>query len=290
MPDNPVTIAGDGLTATISPDGAELQSLVDPDGRELMWDGDPAYWSGRAPILFPIVGTLNGDAARIDGHVHHMPRHGFARRRRFAVVERQRASACFRLEDDAETRAAYPFAFQLDLAFAIADATLSMTAIVRNPGDRPLPASFGFHPALRWPIPGAGARADHVVRFAAEEATPVRRVDADGLVSPIPHPSPVDGHTLALRDALFDDDALIFDRITSRSLVYGVPGGRMIEIGFPDMPALGLWTKPGAGFLCIEPWQGHADPAGFDGAFHDKPGMIAIAPGGEHRFTMTIRP
>jgi hypothetical protein len=40
--------------------GAQLSILRDPSGRELLWDGNPAFWNGRAPLLFPIVGTLAG--------------------------------------------------------------------------------------------------------------------------------------------------------------------------------------------------------------------------------------
>ncbi|OHT21944.1 aldose 1-epimerase family protein [Edaphosphingomonas haloaromaticamans] len=289
MSEGDVRIAGDGIAATIAPLGAELQSLTDAEGRELLWGGDPAFWAGRAPILFPIVGTLRNDSYRIDGETYRLPRHGFARRRRFDLVEATAARALFRLADDAETRAAYPFAFQLDMAFAIAGGTLEMKATARNMGDRPLPASFGFHPALRWPLPGAGPREAHRLIFAAGEAAPVRRVDADGLIDPLPRPTPIAGRELALDDALFAEDALILDDLASRSLLYGVPGARMLEIGFPDMPALGLWSKAGAAFLCIEPWQGHADPAGFAGDFRDRPGVVEIAPGAERSFTMTIK-
>lgn len=54
------------------------------------------------------------------------------------------------------------------------------------------------------------------------------------------------------------------------------------------MPHLGIWTKPGAGFVCIEPWQGHASPEGFDGELADKPGMVAIMPGATESFAMSI--
>ncbi|WP_380872641.1 aldose 1-epimerase [Sphingomonas sp. DBB INV C78] len=290
MSDDSVTISADGLTARIAALGAELQSFVDAQGHELMWDGDPAYWTGRAPILFPIVGTLADDSYRLNRRTYHLPRHGFARRRIFDLVERNEAHVRFRLSADAETLIVYPFAFQLDIAFTIAGGALEMAATVRNTDERPLPASFGFHPALRWPLPDAGARADHVLVFEKEESLPVRRVDAQGLLHPKAHRNPVALDTLALDDSLFADDALIFEKLASRSLRYGVPGGRMLEIGFPDMPSLGLWTKPGAGYLCIEPWQGHADPAGFAGTLRDKPGVVEIEPGEERRFVMTVRP
>ena len=288
MSDDGVAIAGEGLSAGISPLGAELQYLRDRDGRDLLWDGDPAWWNGRAPLLFPMIGVVAGDAIRVDGRSYPMAKHGFARRRQWTVLARQADSATLRLEDDAETRASYPFAFRLDVHYAIAGATLTIAVDLHNPGETALPASFGFHPALRWPLPYGRPRAEHAVRFAEPEPAPIRRIDAAGLLRPDPEPTPVAGRDLALRDALFTDDALIFDQLRSRGLRFGAAGAPGVAVDFREMPQLGIWTKPGAPYLCIEPWAGIADPQGFAGEFRDKPGVIEVAPGGRHRFAMRI--
>ena len=53
---------------------------------------------------------------------------------------------------------------------------------------------------------------------------------------------------------------------------------------------LGVWSKPsGAPFLCIEPWQGYASPAEFDGTLADKPGIMSIAPGATRMLSFRIR-
>ena len=82
-----IEIVGDTLSAAINPFGAELTHLRDADGRELMTDADPAFWTGHAPILFPIVGRLNGDVLHIAGAAYPMRQHGFARRLPFAVTD-----------------------------------------------------------------------------------------------------------------------------------------------------------------------------------------------------------
>ncbi|PTQ13616.1 aldose epimerase [Sphingomonas oleivorans] len=286
--DQKVRIASAQLSAEIAPLGAELQRLTDAQGRELLWDGDPAYWTGRAPILFPIVGSLVGDSYRLGDRRYTLPKHGFARRSLFTPIAQQQGSVTFRLAANAATRAAYPFDFVLDISFAIEGAALTMTAAVTNAGDEPMPASFGFHPALRWPLPYGRPRDQHRVRFAQPEPAPIRRIDGTGAIRPETLPTPVKGRDLMLDDALFADDAIIFDRLESRSLTYGAPGGPALQIDFPDMPHLGLWMKPGANYLCIEPWQGHSDPIGFDGDFRDKPGIVLIDPGETRRFIMRI--
>jgi galactose mutarotase-like enzyme len=289
MPSDFIAISSDGVSAQIDPLGAQLSVLRDAEGRDLLWDGDPAIWASRAPILFPIVGELNHGLYHIDGQTHALGRHGFARRRRFELVEHTAAKAVLRLSSDAETLAVYPFGFVLDLTFETIGASLSLTADITNPGEAPLPASFGFHPAFRWPLPYGGERGAHRVRFARVEDAPIRRINSQGLVLPDTLPSPVEGRDLALRDALFVNDALVFDQLNSGSLSYGVEGGAQLEIDFGGAPFLGLWTKPGAPFICVEPWHGIADPEGFEGDFREKPGVFEVAPGETRRIGMSIR-
>ena len=282
------TISSDRLTAGISALGAELQHLTDSAGRELQWDGDPAVWRGRAPILFPVIGLLEGGRYRLGGVSYAMPKHGFARHSIFAIVDQSADAVGFRLSASDATRAIYPFEFRLDICLSLAGATLSVAATIVNEGDAAMPMSLGFHPALRWPLPFGQPRVDHAIRFAHDEPAPVRRIDANGFLLPDPVATPVAGDTLALRDELFIADALIFDRLASRRVSYGAASGPSLDVEFADFPTLGVWTKPGAGFICIEPWQGFSDPVGFAGDIRDKPGIIEIAPGASRRFAMHI--
>lgn len=283
-----VTITGDGISASISPLGAELSTLRDGAGRDLLWSGDPAVWAGRAPILFPIIGTLNHGRYRVGGEIYELPRHGFGRRSRFAVIEAQADRAVFRLTASDETRTVYPFEFNLDLTFQIRNHRLDLTAALVNTGTGPLPASFGFHPAFLWPLPYGAPRRDHRILFATEETAPVHRLDADGLLDPRPRPTPVQGRALALDDSLFTDDALIFTDLAGQWLSYGAPDGPQLLVHYPDTPDLGIWSKPGAPFVCIEPWQGMSDPAGFSGDIWDKPGIVRLEPGVRRNWRMGI--
>jgi galactose mutarotase-like enzyme len=288
MANEPITIASPFLSAEIIPHGAELQSLIDSEGRQFMTDADPAYWTGHAPVLFPIVGRVNHDRYRLNGVEYEMPKHGFARRSDFKVVQSDAASVRLQLTDSAETRARYPFAFALEMAFALHDRTLSMTAIVRNTGNVTMPASFGFHPAFAWPLPYGGSKEDHVVRFEHDEPGLLKQVSPDGLIAAAQRTTPVEGHVLHLKDALFADDALVWDPIASRKLHYGIPGKSGLDIAFPNTEKLGIWMKPGARYLCIEPWAGIADPEGYAGDIAEKPGIFQIAPDDERIFRMIV--
>jgi galactose mutarotase-like enzyme len=283
-----VRIASRHLSADIDPQGAQLFALRDCDGQELQWNGNPEIWKGRAPILFPIVGALAGNHYRLDGKVYSLPRHGFARDKLFSVVQSNPTSALFRLRWDEETFRVYPFRFELDLHFALQEASLRVVASVKNlENENTLPASFGFHPALRWPLPYGEPRAAYVLTFQNDEPAPIRRLDSAGLIEPRHFPTPIVNRELRLDDNLFKADAIIFDEIASQWLRYGADRGPQLEIAFPGMPQLGIWTKPGADFICIEPWHGFADPQGYSGDFRLKPGMV-LPPGEVEEFAMSI--
>ncbi len=286
------TIASSRLTATISAHGAELQTLEDSSGSALLWNGDPKWWTGRSPILFPIVGCLADDSHVVDGKVYKLPRHGFARSSRFEIAAQSHSIVTLRLSESSATLAAYPYRFLLEITYALDGFTLGMTASVTNTDDQSIPVGFGFHPAFLWPIPGAGSRDAQVIEFDADEPIPASRINADGLVVGQEARSRVENRRLALTDDLFDDDALLFLSPASRGLVFGAAdgSGSALDIAFPEMPNLGIWTKPGgAPYLCIEPWYGYASPVGFEGSLMEKPGMAILTPGEIREFSMSVK-
>ena len=289
MSDHPLIIRSSDLTVRIDRLGAELRSMRDGQGREVMTDADPRWWTGHAPLLFPFVGRSRCDAYRMNGRTYSMPQHGFARRADFALEDHASDRLLLRLEADATTRAVYPFDFRLDMNFTLEGATLRMTATISNRGEARMPFSFGYHPAFAWPLPFGGSVEDHRIIFDKPEPAPIRRVgDEPGLIARASEPSPVQGDRLAPTYAMFEGDALIWDDLASRSLTWGVPGRPHLKIDFPDTPWLGLWQKPGAHYLCVEPWAGMADPVGFDGDVWDKPGIMALLPGQSRSFRMDV--
>ncbi len=95
-----------------------------------------------------------------------------------------------------------------------------------------------------------------------------------------------------LRRADFETyDSLVFLNLASRGVTLQSPlHGRKIRVAYPDFNVLLLWTVPGAGYICIEPWRNAPDYIDADGDIRHKPGMIALRPGQERslRHTLTI--
>jgi galactose mutarotase-like enzyme len=281
------TISNGSLSATIKAAGAELCSLLDEEGHELIWQAGPA-WPRHAPILFPIVGRLKNDVLHHRGETYPMKQHGFARDLRFAWSENLPNACKLSLRDSEATHAQFPFAFVLDVTFTLHGKHLTIIYDVTNRSEVEMPASIGAHPAFNWPLVNGVDKPSHTIVFPEVEAAPIRRL-TDGMLRPNAYPTPVQGTTLALSEALFAEDAVIFEHLASRSLRYAAPGHPGIEFSWQGFREFGIWSKPtGAPFLCLEPWHGFASPADFDGEFTDKPGLMHLAPGETRSFSHRI--
>ena len=286
MAPDQINITSPLLSLTVSALGAEMQSLQDARGQEWLWQGDPAYWSGRAPLLFPIVGRAPENRIAVGPHSAEMAQHGFARRTMFHLAQQAPDMCCFVLEDSAQTRAVYPFAFRLSVTYRLDGAALTTTVAVENRSATPMPFGFGFHPAFAWPLPGAAGR-PHRVTLANGGAPAMARL-RDGLLPPERLPSPFADGMLTLSEGLFDADAMIFPEGAGEALSYGVEAGPGLSFRFDNLPNLALWSKPGAAFLCVEPWHGMAAQSGAGPQIADRPFSTTLAPQAVARFGYSV--
>jgi galactose mutarotase-like enzyme len=288
MNDDQHILRSSGIATTIKADGAELCSLRNAEGKELLWQAGEV-WPRHSPLLFPIIGRLKNDELHHRGKTYPMKQHGVARDRRFVWLEREPAFCKLVLYDDPETRSRYPFAFRLEVTYAVEGAALQVGLQVTNMGEETLPASIGGHPAFNWPLRPGLDKQDYALTFSHDETAPIRRLEG-GLVLPTPQPTPIRGKLLPLSEKLFDADAVILDRLASTSVRFAADRGPSIEMSWDGFRQLGVWSKPGGvPFLCIEPWYGFASPVDFDGEFTDKPGLMHIPPAATRSLSYRIR-
>jgi galactose mutarotase-like enzyme len=268
------TIKSAAAKATISSLGAELQSLCDADQQERLWQGDPTVWSGRAPVLFPIVGSLKNDQFRHQQHDYTLHRHGFARKSEFTCSAQSNDSITLQLLADDSTLAVYPWRFELQVQFTLQGNTLRVQYSVTNADTTPMPFTIGSHPAFALPHPVA----EYAVHFSAAETLQRFPLTADGLLMP-----GIDylqqSQVVQLSDTLFDDDALVFKDIQSRAISLYHKGQPLLTVDTGGAPHLGIWAKPAASFVCIEPWFGYSDDVDGGGSLQDKPSMMLLDAG-----------
>ena len=156
-----------GTRASFVPEKGGTGSSLIVRGRELLFlhdyfqDRQTERIPGGWPFLFPICGRLErgGEAGRylLDGRTYRLPSHGFGPRMPWQVIESERADTLvMKLAYSEETLVAYPFRFEVTLAYRVEDGVLVCEQAYRNCGGVPMPYYAGFHPYFLTPEPGAG--------------------------------------------------------------------------------------------------------------------------------------
>lgn len=278
-----VIVQNEQFRATFSEVGAEWTSWLDVrDGRELLWQGDPAVWAGQAPILFPVIGVQHGDAIRVDGVTYPHPKHGFFRRRTCTVVQQAETEVTFELRSDAQTRSHFPFDFAFRVRYTLDGPTLHHTFEVENTGDRPMPFHLGGHPAFN--LFGAS-----YVEFDQPETASIYGISPTGLLLPDATPYLNDERRIPITPATFLPDALVFKSLVSKGIeLVSEDSDTRIRVEYQGFPYLGLWAKPGASYVCIEPWIGCADTVGREGEMAEKEAIVWAAPGETRTFRFSV--
>ena len=288
MTSSTVHLSSDALSVTIAALGAEMQTLRYRD-TNLLWHGDPAWWAGRSPVLFPIVGPALDGAVTINGQAYEMAQHGFARRLSFELTDQSDTTCTHELRDRPETRAQYPFSFSLRIIHAIDGGTLTVTAEVENRGEEMMPFGFGFHPAFLWPLPGQPG-IPHTITLDNKAEPPLARM-VDQRLPQARLPSPFQAGRLILSHDQFDADALLFPEGAGDGLRYGVANGPGLKFSFRNLPNLAIWSKPGpAPFVCVEPWHGMLAHADTSAEIAERPDSLLLPPGETATFSYSVTP
>lgn len=269
------------LIVELKQQGAELTRIYNKETElEYLWKADPAFWGRHAPILFPTVGRLVNDMYYVDEKAYHLGQHGFARDRGFEVIEQTDTSIVFSLVADEESKAIYPYTFALRIRYTLEGNTVKVGYEVENMDTKRIYFSIGAHPAFNVPLLDGENFEDYYLDFHAEESMETLVLDGPYRSGEIKKLVPEKAQKLPLNYDLFANDALIFeglmaDKISIRSHKHA----HFVTVAFPNFPFVGIWTpKPGAPFLCIEPWFGVADSAGDPVEIRDKAGIEQLDP------------
>jgi len=266
-----ITLKNDTISATFSSHGAELKSLI-RDGREYMWHADPAYWNRTSPVLFPLVGALNGGEYRYHGYDYPMSQHGFARDMEFEVAGQTDASISFRLGSSAETLKIYPFEFELTIIYALNKNELEVSWLVKNLDEKPMYFSIGAHPAFMVKLDDRGTFCGNFLQFDTKNNLTATDF-SDGLVLSTTHTIGLDDDgCMALDEHTFDNGVHIFEHDQAQRVsILDSDKKPYVTVEF-DTPLFGIWSpeKKNAPFLCIEPWYGRADAADFVGELKER--------------------
>lgn len=275
------TIKNQEITVTVSDLGAELMSVKSKESCEYIWQGDPEFWKGHAPLLFPICGRLEEGYYTFEGKQYEMKLHGFARHSVFQAVTVEEELLRFVLSANEECKKIYPFDFELTVEYRLCGRELITNVEIKNTGDRVLPATFGLHPGFNVPLdrgsfedwrlefdspcsPDAFLLSDRCFLLGGKEAFPLEK-----------------GTILPLRHSLFDHDAIFLSRMAQTVTLCSDKSERSVRFSFPEFPYLGFWHAPRteAPYVCIEPWCGMPSYDGIVDDFSKKRDLFRLQPG-----------
>lgn len=271
---NRLRIHNEFLDVHVNRKGAELSSVRNKANREFIWQAE-TIWQRHAPNLFPIVGSLLDHEYLFESELFKLTHHGFARDLDFDVLHQSEHSICFILQQNQDTYQSYPFNFTLLITYALNKNSLEQTFRVINKDTKKMPVSFGGHPAFN-----VHAIDEYEILFEFNE-----NVKANILAGPYISNDKFDviqGNKILLDKHTFDEDALVFHNLKSNwvKLIHKL-STHAVKVDISDFPYLGIWSKPGAPFVCIEPWQGVADLVSHDKNISKKEGVILLETGKE---------
>lgn len=286
-------IQNDFLKIGILSKGAELCSIKNrKTNTEHIWQADPKIWNSHAPNLFPIVGSLKDGEYIYEGKAYSMTRHGFIRNNQNLILkEKLDDKLVLGLSFSEETLKIYPFKFDFDITFTLQNKTLTVSHKVTNLDIKRIFFSLGGHPAFNVPLYEGETYEDYLLEFDQKLDLDTSLLNEEGLISEKTAVVIRDDNKIRLHEKLFDNDALIFKNIKSKKLALkSKEKGTVLSVEYEDFKHLGIWAKPAAQYICIEPWLGYADVAGTTKDLKTKEGIMELMPSEtfDASYTITI--
>ena len=260
--------------------GAELTSLKSKkSGIEYIWEGNPDIWYGQSPILFPVIGRLLDDKYRLNGKEYSMEKHGIVRKKPFKLVDKTDDSLTFLQSDDEKSLEIYPYHFDLFVTFKLNGNSLEVSHKVVNKNECVMYYSFGAHPAFNCKI-GDYLEFDNPQVSVLNEQIDEESYLLDNQVEILNNEK-----RITIEKNTFDHDALILSGYTDKVIsLKSDDHNRIVRFNF-DSPVLGIWAKPNAPYVCIEPWWGINDNHDKKADLSEKRGIMSLNPQEEKTFT-----
>ena len=279
-------LKSDEVSGAVDTYGGELVSFV-KNGVEYVWQGNPEYWNGKAPILFPVVCAAKDNVMSHDGVDYPMPKHGIARRNEFEPVYISKDRIKVEQRATEESLKKYPFYYVLTADHSISDKGFSTVFSVKNYDKKEMTFCIGGHPGFNVPMaPEDGEFEDYSIYFENTDGAVVSITKDSYMDDSVPKLDILKGkNKLPLRYSDYDRDALIIENLPVKSVkLVSEKTGHGIRFGFEGFNVLGIWTPmhKKAPFICLEPWNGLPANVSETTDAKSKKYALTLAPGEEY--------
>lgn len=289
-----VTLKNEFLTVLIEDKGAQLCSVQNTAGTEYIWKADPAVWNRHAPLLFPVIGRLQGGEYTVHGQTYHISSHGFARDSIFTVAEATDTRAVFTLTHSEDTKSVYPFSFLLTVVYELEGCELKKQFTVENLDEQVMYYELGGHDGFTAPHAPDQSMDDCAILLPGyDDGFTPYGMDEACMITPKGEKLPFPGGRVPLKPMKHGLDTFIVDSPASaKAILVDRDNKPLVTLHFPGFPYLGLWTMHMEGgidtnYVCIEPWSTLPDTTFVGRDLSEKAGIRALQPGERQQLSYT---
>ena len=274
--------------------GGNIKHIISKKyGEDYLWKGRPFVWKLDTDVLFPVICKVKDWIYRYQNKEYFMPVHGFASRTRYKLIEYKDDVIAFELKNTSESEQIYPFKFSLINKYELKGREIVSEYTVKNTDDKELYFNLGVHPSFACPMYGAGDDLeDYYLKFEKkEEKATILEINDNDYLTGNEKIFKENFDEILINDELFKDGTKIFNNLESNKVTLASrKHNRSITVDFEEFNILSLWGPDRmVDFICIEPWNGHADLDSFTGEISEKEGIIKLLPGQEKKFKYTIK-
>ncbi|MDO5980968.1 aldose 1-epimerase family protein [Flavivirga spongiicola] len=277
-----LTLENEKLKISVKKKGAELCKITSVKNEiDFMWDANPKVWGSYAPNLFPIIGALKNDTYFFENQKYTLSKHGFIRNNNTLILQEQsQSSLTFKLSYDEDSLKIYPFKFDFLITYQLIDNIIIITHTIKNYDTKTMYFSLGGHPAFKCPVYNNETYSNYYLEFEHIENSETHLINMEsGLISSKTKPMFNNSNRLPLKHDIFNEDALIFKDLKSKSVTLNSKSlGAILTVEYRDFSYLGIWAKPDGDYVCIEPWLGIADSENTNQNLKEKEGILTLMP------------
>ena len=238
------------------------------DGKEVFYLDEERFKNpemsirGGNPIFFPICGNLVDDTYTFNDKQFKLKQHGFGRNLPWEVGEEvtvDNVSLKLHLNSNEETKAVYPFDFQVTFTYQLHGNTLTILQEFKNQSSEPMPFSVGFHPYF-------------LTHDKSQLELEIPSTEFQNKGSKEIHP--FNGSF----DFNQDEIDVAFNKLSAKSSsVTDKSRNLKITLEYDDnFSTLVFWAVKGKDFYCLEPWSAPRN------AMNTQEHLTVLNPGATH--------
>lgn len=282
------TIRNKYLTVTVSERGAEMMS-IQANGKEYLWNGNPAFWQNRAPVMFPVNVRFRGDSLTYNNKKYTMPFMGIVKDMILPVKSGSDKMTFTMNSNDSITQNHYPFPFTLNISYSLHKNRLRVGFVLKNTGDKIMYYALGAHPGFQIQLNDSLKRDNYEISFTGKPVTLIRTKVKTGLLLHEKAEFLKNENSIILSDKRIENTGHYFENHGVKEIGLGYRNQKpFIMLNTGNFPNINIWSPSGVPFVCLEPMVSHHDYIDSPSDITEKSHLVSLKPGKKSKYYFEI--